>query len=505
MKTGSIRTLWLICALAMPLFIQQMSSQQKAYNWVPGNDETVRLDPGYYHTGPTYPPGSGARMIHVDISGQQPVTLAMVSAQDWSEATQRPEMMSNLRFLCVQEHVIHATYTCNLPLTAPMVLLVRDERNERGMFVGIGEVTRGRDYDKHHDQPANSARSGDADRDERNADRVIAGVETVLGGPTRRQFFYPNDVHIQYYDWSCTENCNLPDPPRPKTFDWVPGTNETVRLDPAGYYQGATWPFGERDVVYHVGVEAERPVTIAVVAADDWNNALQQRMGKDLNNIEYTCLQQHVVRATFACKIPVVWSPSFLIIRDERDPGHADHDRQNPGRPVPVAALGVVVTGHDSERRFIAPNDVHLQGYLWRCVDACDQPDFGWVSQVSEKYPLTRVLKLYGATVVPDHDGEQVSIKVKSPVPMAVAMLPARVASQLYGKPDMFESAVENSSCAQRGVQNATFQCTFNVADGPQSLVLLPETGADIPSHKKTEVQLQALKCVNNCGSLGTK
>ena len=508
-KAGSIRTLCLICTLTISAF-----SQQKTYNWIAGNDETVRLDPGYYHTGPTYSPGPGARTVHVDINGQQPVTVAMVSAQEWSEATGRPERMSSLNFVCVQEHVVQATYTCNVPLTAPMVLLVRDERGQRGAFLGSGEVTRGRDYDRQHasDRPADNAGNGDSDRDrrdadrdrdERNSDRVIAGAQAALGSHDRRQFFYPNDVHLQYYDWSCTDNCNLPDPPRPKLFDWVPGDNQTVRLDPAGYYQGATWAFGQHDVVYHLGIEAERPVTIAVVKVDDWNNAMQGQMGKNFNNIEYTCLQQHVVRGTFDCKIPTVWSPMFMIIRDERDGGHGDHDRQNPGHSG--LQLGAMVDGRDSGRQFVSPNDVHLQGYLWRCVDACDQPDFGWVSQVSEKYPLTKVLKLYGATVVPDHDGEQVSVKVKSPVPMAVAMLPAKVAGQLYGKPDMFESAVENSSCVQRGVQNTTFQCSFNVADGPQSLVLLPEAGVEIPPKKKTEVHLQALKCVDNCGNLGAK
>ncbi len=506
MKAAAIGTLLFICALATPSF-----GQQKTYNWVAGNDETVRLDPGYYHSGPTYQPGSGTRVIHVDIDAQQPVTLAMVSAQEWNDAAQRPEIMSNLSFLCVQEHVVQTTYTCNLPLAAPMVLLVRDERNERGIFAGIGEVTRGRDHDKQQAplQPANGERAGNADanrdrdRDRRDDNRAIyAGVDAVLGGRARRQFFYPNDVHILYYDWACTENCNLPDPPRPKLFDWVPGNSETVRLEPAAYYHGTTWAFGERDVIYHLGIEAQRPVTMAVVGVDDWNNALAQRLGKNLNNIEYTCLQQHVVRTTFTCKIPVVWSPSFLIILDERDGGYADHDKQVAGQSVPVASPGIVVTGQDSGRQFVAPNEIRLQGYLWSCVDACDQPDFGWVSHVNEKYPLTKVLKLYGATVVPDHDGEQVSVKVKSPVPMAVAMLPAKIAGQLYGKPDMFESAVEGSSCAQRGVENTTFQCTFNLADGPQSLVLLPEAGADIPPHKKTQVQVQAIQCVGNCGSL---
>jgi hypothetical protein len=65
----------------------------------------------------------------------------------------------------------------------------------------------------------------------------------------------------------------------------------------------------------------------------------------------------------------------------------------------------------------------------------------------------------------------------------------------------MFESAVANSSCQQRGVQSSTFQCTFNVADGPQSLVLLPEAGASVPTHKKAEIEVQTVKCIDNCAT----
>src|SRR5262249_28161097 len=134
-------------------------------------------------------------------------------------------------------------------------------------------------------------------------------------------------------------------------------------------------------------------------------------------------------------------------------------------------------------------------------VQNCDQPDFGWVRQVKEKYQLTNIIKVYSGLQA-DHDGTQVSIKVKSPVPMAVAVLPAPVAGKLYGKPDMFESAGAHNSCQQRGVQSSTFQCTLNLADGPQSLVLLPETGTTIPNHKKAEVEMQAIKCVDNCAFL---
>ena len=75
----------------------------------------------------------------------------------------------------------------------------------------------------------------------------------------------------------------------------------------------------------------------------------------------------------------------------------------------------------------------------------------------------------------------------------------------MYGKLEMFESAIANSSCQQRGVQSSTFQCAFNLADGPQSLVLLPEAGADVPVHKKAEIEVQAVKCVDNCAALTAK
>lgn len=106
-------------------------------------------------------------------------------------------------------------------------------------------------------------------------------------------------------------------------------------------------------------------------------------------------------------------------------------------------------------------------------------------------------MKVYGG-YAPDRDGEMVSIKIKAPVPMLVAVVPSSVANQLHGKPDMLESALEKTSCQQRGVQSQTFQCTFNAADGPQSLIVVPETGEKVP-HKKAEVEFFASKCVANC------
>ena len=489
MKPTNLFVLVLVFVLASPAF-----AQQKAYNWVASTDETVSLDPGYYHAGPTFQWGTQTKDAHVDIEAQQPVTIALVSAQDWNDTAQHPEAIKNLQYICVQEHVVKSTYACTLPSASPMVIVVRDERvSYGGGFAGIGEVI------ARHD------RNG---RD--------AGLEAALAGHRLREFFSPNTVHIQYYDWSCTENCNLPDPPQPKLFNWVPADRETVRLDPANYYTSRTYNPGPYGANIQVAIEAERPVTIAMVDPTAWTAATEHpNPSQNLSTIEYLCVQPHVMKTTYTCKLPGFW-PKVLVLRDERNEvqdqrGNDDHaqgqdsrDGKGTARMMPTSASGALISGRDSARPFTAPNDIRIQYYSWDCVQSCDQPDFGWVRQVQEKYVLTRILKVY-AGITPDHDGEQVSVKVKSPVPMAVAILPSAIAAQLYGKPDMFDAAVANSSCQQRGVQSSTFQCTLNVADGAQSLVVLPEAGTNVPNHKKAEIEVQVVKCIDNCATLASK
>ena len=87
---------------------------------------------------------------------------------------------------------------------------------------------------------------------------------------------------------------------------------------------------------------------------------------------------------------------------------------------------------------------------------------------------------------------------------MVVAMLPSDVANQLHAKPEMFEPALEKNPCQQRGVQSLEFQCTFNLADGPQSLIVAPESTDRVP-HKKAEIEMQFVKCVENCALLQSK
>ncbi len=78
---------------------------------------------------------------------------------------------------------------------------------------------------------------------------------------------------------------------------------------------------------------------------------------------------------------------------------------------------------------------------------------------------------------------------------MTLAVMPSASADQMYDKPEQLGSALAQTSCKQRGVQTMEFDCLFNLADGPQSLLIVP----DLKSHKKVEIDVQTYKCVANC------
>ena len=296
-----------------------------------------------------------------------------------------------------------------------------------------------------------------------------------------------------------------------RVFNWQPGNQEDVRLDPANYHAGQTYHASGDGGNMQVDIKSELPVTIFLVHSEEWSAAVQHPEG--LNNLQQLCAREHVVETRYTCFVPPV--SMTLIIRDERyAPDHAVFSGLgavlDPSNRV-ERAVGAGITGiaavmaerESAKRQFKAPNDLHIQYFRWLCVQNCVQPEFRWTWQVKEKYQLTSFLKVYGG-FTPDHDGAQVSIKIKSPVPMVVAMLPSDVANQLHAKPEMFEPALEKNPCQQRGVQSLEFQCTFNLADGPQSLIVAPEDNGKVP-HKKAEIEMQFVKCIENCELLQSK
>lgn len=288
-----------------------------------------------------------------------------------------------------------------------------------------------------------------------------------------------------------------------KVFDWLPANDESVRMDPANYHTGLSYhTFGNGGNI-QVDIKAEKPVTIFLARVEEWNEALQHP--EAIANLRRLCLREHVVETRFACFVPP--EPMTLIVQDERNSPDAAVfaglgavlDPHNQTDRAVGAGIAAVLTGQGSvTRRFASPNDVHIQYFRWACISNCFPPEFQWIRQVKEKYELTSFLKVYGG-FTPERDGEQVSVRIKSPAPMVVAILPSEVADQLHGRPETLETALEKHSCQQRGVQSLEFQCTFNTADGPQSLVVAPEPGGSVPNHKKAEIEMLAAKCVANC------
>ena len=84
---------------------------------------------------------------------------------------------------------------------------------------------------------------------------------------------------------------------------------------------------------------------------------------------------------------------------------------------------------------------------------------------------------------------------------MTVAVMPSDAADKIYDDPSRISRALESTTCKQRGVQSLSFSCNVNVADGRQSLVILPEPGVKVP-HKKAEIEMQANECTANCDML---
>jgi hypothetical protein len=269
----------------------------------------------------------------------------------------------------------------------------------------------------------------------------------------------------------------------PRTFDWVRASVESVQLDPADYHTARVYRPGPDGGNMHVIIEAKQPVTLAMTGAEEWTAA--QAHPETWGNLEYRCLREHVTSTIYECHL-LPSRPMVLVIHDERRPERAI-----------VQGIGAIL-GTVGARMLVAPNDVAITYHSWSCVGNCVQPEFQWVRLVKEKYEISVVSKLY-SILTPEQDGQKLWMKIKAPVPMTLGVLPAALADQVYDKPDQLSSALAQTTCKQRGVQTMEFDCFFNLADGPQSLLVVP----DEKSHKKAEIEVQTYKCVKHCELLG--
>ena len=255
---------------------------------------------------------------------------------------------------------------------------------------------------------------------------------------------------------------------------WIAADSETIPLEPAGLHAGHIYypAVGGGDM--HVRIDSRYPVTLAMTWADEWNAAMRSPGAPA--DFSFLCVREHVTSAIYECHLP---SERRMVItfRDER----------RPEKPV-LSTIGAILG--PGVRQFISPNDLHIQYYN------CLQPEFHWRRILDEKYQITTVPKVY-SLMTPDHDGQELSVKIKSPIPLTVALLPSHLADQVYDKTVTLTAALDQTGCKERGVQSMSFNCTFNVANGTQTLLIQPDI--DFRGNKKATVEADTVKCVEHC------
>jgi hypothetical protein len=221
--------------------------------------------------------------------------------------------------------------------------------------------------------------------------------------------------------------------------------------------------------------------------SEQWSEAM--RHPELLPRVSFRCILEHVTKITYVCNV-APGRPMTLVFRDERN---ADR--------TAVTGFSQSSSDHGTAREFLSPNDIHIQYYRWSCVENCNPPKYQWVAELKETYDLTSPLKIYDG-ITAERDGEPFSIKVTSPLPMTVAIVPSRAADELRARPTALDSALAGRTCMERFARSAAFECTFDVADGPQSLiaaVVVPEGSGKVPARQKAELEILASKCVANC------
>ena len=254
---------------------------------------------------------------------------------------------------------------------------------------------------------------------------------------------------------------------------WSAANSETIPMEPASLHAGRIYRPAVGGGDMHVQIDSRYPVTVAMAWADEGNAAMQSGAPAIFGVL---CLKEHVTSTIYECHLPSE-RPMILTFRDER----------KPEKPV-VSTIGAILG--PGVRQFISPNALHIQYYN------CIQPEYHWRRILDEKYPITTAPKVY-SLMTPDHDGQELSVKIKSPIPLTVALLPSHLADQVYDKTVPLTDALDQTGCKERGVQSMNFNCTFNVANGTQTLLILPDI--DFSGHKKATVEVNTVKCVDHC------
>ncbi len=284
-----------------------------------------------------------------------------------------------------------------------------------------------------------------------------------------------------------------------KVFNWVAGGEEQIRLQPGMYY--AVGPFAFQADFQHAGVikltmHSAKPVFVGVVPQQAWNYVVQNP--QTVAGLQYFCLKENVLQIEYDCPgLNTFDSPFVVVVHDLTDPN------AQLGQ-ILLGGLGLYLRSKKLVEQAASAgptsNDVSITNYAWKCVQNCDLPVFRWREVVKEKFPIMRVTKSYGP-FKPERNGDVMRISLNSPVPMAFATVSPEEATMVREKPELFNSIVAKSKCQQRAAQKMNLTCTFSMSDGPQEIVLLPESGVSIPSNKKASFSVSLPRCVENCNT----
>ncbi|HKW76142.1 MAG TPA: hypothetical protein VJN64_11505 [Terriglobales bacterium] len=279
--------------------------------------------------------------------------------------------------------------------------------------------------------------------------------------------------------------CALTARAQQKTYGWIPQGSDSYRMVSGAYNGVAVFNTqGYQALHIRLDIDAREPVGIGVVALDDWNNAVHNP--ELLHKLNYACLTEGVTRLNFSCDFFPSYTSRVVVVRDLR----------RVDRPS-VAGVGAPLVRMAYNGFF--SNEIRVTPFHWGCTAYCDLPDppsYAWVDLRREKYQITSALKSYGP-FTPQKDDDKIRIYVKSPFPMTVAMVPSDLVDQLYDNRDQAHEILSKTSCKQYGVQKSTFDCTLQMSDGPQQVVLLPEV--EINKKKKAQVEISTVQCVANC------
>lgn len=302
-----------------------------------------------------------------------------------------------------------------------------------------------------------------------------------------------------------------------KTYGWVPENSNTFRMMPGAYNGIAVFnPRGWEAMHIRLDINSREPVMIGVVTLDDWNKAVQNR--DLLRNLNYACLMQGVTRLNFSCDFYAGNTARVVVVRDMRRWEHREHrdrdgdrdrdedrdrdrdrdtDRDRHDDYPMVSGVGVPLA-HMAFNEYFA-NDIQVTPYHWGCTAYCNLPDppqFGWVDLRREKFEITPEMKSYGP-FTPEKNNDKIRIYVKTPYPMTVAVVPSATVDDLYAHKDDAREILSKTACKQYGVQKTSFDCSLQMSDGPQQVVLLPEV--EITKKKKAHIEISTVRCIANC------